>query len=201
MTVRDLVRALVPCLLALSGCALLGKNEPLELSYYSPVLVAASAAAPPAAPPDGGPLNLRMVEAGDHLGELMVYRTSKVEYGFYEARRWTERPSNYLRRALERALFEEGGRRHSSSSRAPTLEVELTAFEEVVGPRPAGRVALVLTLRDGEGRGLVQRTIEVTRAADGDDPEAVVTALGLALREAVDEVVRGIDEQAPSPAK
>lgn len=194
MTVRDLVVLVV---LALSGCALLGKNEPFEPSYYSPVLVTASAAGPEAPALDGAPLHLRSVEASDHLAERLVFRGSAVEYGFYETRRWTERPSDYLRRSLERALFESGARRRTSSSRATTLEVELTAFEEVVGPPVTVRVALVLTLTDGEGLGLVQRTLEVTRRADGDDAEAVVTALGLALRQVVDEAVRVVDAHAP----
>jgi uncharacterized lipoprotein YmbA len=202
VTVRDLCLLVsASTVLATAGCALLGKNEPLTVSYYSPALVAepAGASPPPAASPSpGAPLHLRVVDSGDHLGPLLVYRTSDVAYGFYETRRWTEEPSVYLRRLLERALFEEGGRRRAPPSRAPTLEVELTAFEEVTGEPPTARVALVVGLTDEEGQGLAQRTIEVTRVADGDDPEEVVTALALALREAVDEVVRVADAQGPA---
>lgn len=88
-----------------SGCLLLSRGAPLGPHYYDPE--------PPrrVAPTSGSPtcaLELGDVDANDDLGQSIAFRRSRYEVGYYDTRRWTESPDNYLRRALVRALFDEG---------------------------------------------------------------------------------------------
>jgi cholesterol transport system auxiliary component len=177
-------------LAALSGCALTSKATAIQPRYFSPEL---AAPAPRAAPPETDPLELRVgtIEAASHLEERMAYRVHVSELGYRDDRRWSERPEEYVRRALERELFE---RLHVSrvlSGAATTLDVELIAFEEVREPAPHVRLALVFRLHD-DRRVSLERSLVVERPlpADGDVDHAqrVASALGAALAQAVAEV-------------
>src|SRR5688572_26651074 len=96
----------IACLL--SGCALLGKSEAFVPRYFSPDTSShGKPKAASAARADGALLKLGRITAASYLGERIVFRDSNYELNFYEERRWTERPEDYLRRALSRALFEE----------------------------------------------------------------------------------------------
>src|SRR4051794_38545045 len=62
-----------------------------------------------ARPPDGGsprdlPLYLGRVGSSSYLRERVVFRDPDHKVGFYEDRRWTERPEAYVQRARERRL-------------------------------------------------------------------------------------------------
>jgi len=121
----------------------------------------------------------------------MVYRDSSHEFGFYEDRRWTERPEVYLQRALEASLFEDGGMRRSLSSTAPTLTVDLVEFEEVRGSAPHVRLRVTYALHD-EQNVFFERTAAIERplegGADAARADRVAVALGEALQEAVTRV-------------
>jgi cholesterol transport system auxiliary component len=189
---------------ALAGCALLGKNEPVVPRYFTPEYDGDAAAAPARS---GVRLRLGRVEGWSHLRERMVSRNSAREVFFSENRRWTERPEVYLRRALARTLFEERGVVQALSGRAVTLEVELIAFEEVEEPHQA-RLQARLVLRD-DRTGLLEETIAVeqpvARSEEADPAPAVVEALSRALHAGVtriaDRVVAKLAEQAPEAAK
>ena len=186
----SLSSVLLFCLLP-SGCALLTKSEPVVPRYFSPEL----AESPPRAKkaPDGSKLSLRLGRVGgsSYLKERMVYRDSNHEFGFYEDRRWTERPEVYLQRALETSLFEAGGMRRSLSSTAPTLTAELVEFEEVRGPVPHVRLRVTYALHD-EQIVFFERTVAFERPLGGGleaaRPDRVAAALGDALEEAVSRV-------------
>jgi cholesterol transport system auxiliary component len=171
---------------ALAGCALLGKNEPLVPRYFTPEY-------------DGdatgtrvrSDLQLRLgrVEGWSHLRERMAVRNSSRELSYYEDRHWTERPEIYLRRALSRTLFEERGVAASLSSRGVTLDVELIAFEEVAQPHLA-RMQVLVVLRDDRA-GVLDETITVEQEVEAgqlDAPRAVVEALSQALRTGVTRI-------------
>ena len=185
--------------LAVAGCALLGKNEPLVPRYFTPEY---EGDVPAAKRRSDLQLRLGRIEGWSHLRERMV-RNANRELFYYEDRRWTERPEIYLRRALSRALFEERGVIESLSSRAVTLDVELIAFEEIEQPHQA-RMQALLTLRD-DRTGLFEETITVERpVAKVTGPEqarAVADALSQALHEGVtriaDRVLVKLDGQAP----
>lgn len=189
--------------LALSGCALLGKSDPVVPRYYAPDAGAATAATGVRAEPSSLRLRLGRVEGWSNLRERMPLRTAEGEYVFREDRRWTERPEVYLRSALAHTLFDERGLVEVLSGRAPTLEVELTAFEEVERPHQA-RLRARLLLHD-QRVGLLDEsvTVEVPIATSDQAGEAgaVVEAMSAALRAGVgliaDRVVERLNRQAP----
>jgi cholesterol transport system auxiliary component len=197
------------------GCALLGKSEVLGPRYFSPEGVSSRAAARSSAPSVASGLELRLgrITAAPYLDERIVFRDSSYELGFYEERRWTERPESYLRRALSRSLFEELGVRRIVSGAGPTLEVELSEFAELRGARPVARVRATYMLY---GNRLVQReatvTVELPIAASSsqrESPEptvrAMTEALSLAVRQIVEQAVAELRalpvEERVSPAR
>jgi len=181
---------LVAGALALAGCALLGKSDPVVWRYFSPEYDGAPAAAPPLPGPQ---LRLGRVQAWPHLRERMVVRRADRELSYREDRRWTERPEVYLRRALSRTLFEERGLIESLSGRAVTLEVELLAFEEVVQPRRARWQAHFL-LRDDHLALLAGTVAEERPVGDGEEAAALAEALSQAMRAGVTRIADRVVE-------
>jgi len=181
---------------ALSGCALLGKNDPHVPRYFTPEY---DGDAPAATVRSDLQLRLGRVEGWSHVRERLATRNSARELFYYDDWRWTERPEIYLRRALSRALFEERGVVESLSGRA--------AFEEIEQPHKA-RMQALLVLSD-ERLGLLEETITVEQPVakmEGADPtRAVVDAFSQALHAGVtriaDRVVGKLSEQAPHAAR
>ena len=187
-------RLLLMGALALSGCALLGKSDPLVPRYFSPEYDADPAAA---RAPGGLQLRLGQVQGWPHLRERMVVRSSDRERSFREDWRWTEWPEVYLRRALARTLFEERGLVESLSGRAVTLEVELLAFEELAAPRRV-RLQARLLLRD-DRLALLAETITVEQPVEAGGPAdptgGVVEAFSRALRMGVTRLADRVVER------
>lgn len=183
-------------LLALSAqaCALSSKGEPLSPRYFSPDLGQSSTAAR-AAP--GVPLELRLGQMGaaSYLEERIAYRLSEAELGYYDDRRWTEPPEEFLRRALGRALFEDRGLRRVVSGLAPTLDVELVSFEELRYGASRARVTLRFALAD-ERHVLLERVLTVEQPiAEGEAkaaPVRVAVAMSKALSRAVADVADAV---------
>jgi cholesterol transport system auxiliary component len=182
------------------SCALTSKAEALSPRYFNPRLASggrSEAAAPPFE------LRLGQVSSASHLDERISYRISAAEVGFYEDRRWTEIPEAFLRRALERELFEERRLSRVVSGVAPVLDVELTSLEEVRGNPSKARVTLTVSLRD-ERRSLLERSVEleqpVGEQAGADPAQQLAQALAVILARAVetvgDEVVGKLREAA-----
>ena len=184
---------------ALSGCALLGKNDPHVPRYFTPEY---EGDAPTAPVRSDLQLRLGRVEGWSHVREQLATRNSARELFYREDRRWTERPEIYLRRALSRALFEERGVVESLSGRGVTVDVELIAFEEIEQPHKA-RMQALLVLRD-DRIGLLTETVTVERPVgksnEADQARAVVDALSQALQAGVtriaDRVVAKLSERA-----
>ena len=183
---------LVLLLACTSACALLGKADALDPRYFDPGTAEHSKSQPP--PRKDEPalpaVRLGRVVASEHLKERLVYRTSNEEIKFYEDRRWTEQPESYLRRALARALFEDSGIRQVVSGAGPTLEAEMTAFEEVRAPKPYVRVSITVVVHD-DSIARLRHTFTVDKPLDaGGAPDQIVKALGLALTEVTDEIAK-----------
>jgi cholesterol transport system auxiliary component len=204
---RTPLRALLPCAVALlvAGCALTSKSEPSTPRYFSPERPGevARSAPPPASP--AAELRLGHVSGASDLDERLVYRDSDYELGYYQERRWTESPEQYLKRRMARVLFEERGLRHVVGGAAPTLELELLAFEEIRAPKPLARVRVTVRLHD-------QRAVrwEETLTVDqpvplggpgkaGDAADATVEALGTALRAVVDRIADRVVTELGTP--
>jgi cholesterol transport system auxiliary component len=184
--------------LLLAGCALPGKGEALEPRYFDvdggPARGAREAPAcgrPPAGPAPA--LRLARVRSGADLRERIALRRSDFEVGYYEDRRWTDKPEAFLRRALTRALYEECGLERSVQPGGPSLEVELTAFEEVRAPRHLARVRAAAFFYD-ERRVRFERTLTAERpvAPGGDEADAVARAMAGALDDLVRRLARDV---------
>lgn len=188
--------------LFIAGCALTSKSDPIESRFFSPDLSTArvrvtsadgAAKAKAAGSEDGtGGVELRMgrVLAAAHLREKIAQRTSGHELTFYEERRWTERPDAYLRRALEQSLFESGAFVRVVSGDAPTLEVELLAFQEAKSPHVA---ELRFVVRVFDGRTVRwEETISVDEKLTGNEQEELASALGRALVAGSDRVTQNL---------
>jgi cholesterol transport system auxiliary component len=181
-------------LLALGGCALLGKADALTPRYFSPDLSGAGRASgsSPTSPHGATTAELRLgrITAASHLGERIVFRDSKYELNFYEGRRWSEEPEAFLRRALAQSLFEEHGLRRIISGTGPTLDVELTEFAELKRSPPVARVAATYVLFDSR---VVRReatlAVELPVAGGKDAAEVLVRTLSLALDQIVERIV------------
>lgn len=179
-------------LLWLGGCALLSKSEPLEWRYFEVSDAPSHEGASKASGGEQGQrLRLGLVKASHHLDTRMVSRTGAHELTYYEDLRWTEEPDEFVRRALTRNLYERAGLSRVVSGIAPTLEVELTAFEEIKdGGKRRAHVVLLTVLHDDRLQ-LSQHTVEVesdVKAGEGDEAQALVAALGRALGKAAAQV-------------
>lgn len=191
MNIRAALATMV-LLSATAGCALTGKGDPVIIHYYSPEPASAKARRPAQAPEESGPtLRLGRVAGGSYLEDKIAYRSSEHEIGFYDEHRWTEEPAEYLERALARELFETRGLTRVVSGRAPTLEVELVSFEEVMVPRHLARVRLILVLHDERDVGL-QETLTFERPLPD---KATVSTLAGALGAAMNEAVASVGER------
>lgn len=176
-----------------AGCALTSKAPPLEIRYFSPqpahpVKTATGTLA--------GRLRLDRVTAASHLRSEIAHRRSPVELELSDTQRWAEDPEDYARRSLEQALFARGIELAVTGD-APSLNVEVTGFEDVVrGGRHFGRVQLRYRLED-DVRVVAEDTVTVERPSAGPDITQVVTAIGDALAAASVEVA---DRLAPRVA-
>jgi cholesterol transport system auxiliary component len=190
--------------LTTAGCALTSKSAPIAPRYFSPERPADATRS--SAKPPGAPLELRLgrITSSSHLDERLVFRDSDYELGYYEERRWTEDPEEYLRRRLGRVLFEERGLRHVIGGMALTLEVELTAFEEIRVPKRVARVQLTARLQDARlVRWEETLTVDQPIAEDskGDVADGMVSAIGTALGSVVDRIAdRVVTELTAIPA-
>lgn len=184
--------------LTVSGCALTSKSEVVEVRYFTPertmpaptpTLTSANAGME-AAP---APIDLRLakVTSGPHLRERIAYREANHEIGYYDDRRWTERPDAYVRRALEHRLFEDAAFRRVLGGTAPALDIEVLAFDEIRTPTGrAARVSIRMVLfRDRVVLKEDTITIDVPVPATKDPgvPE-IVAALSTALDFATTQV-------------
>jgi cholesterol transport system auxiliary component len=207
---RPCIRALAllaPGLLAVlyGGCALTSKADAQAPRFFS---LETRAPAPELPEPAGTPLELRLgqVDAAAHLEERIAYRLRGTELAYYDDRRWTEEPEQYLRRALERELFERRHIRRVVSGAGATLDVELTAFEELRGPPARVRLALSYTLHDARQSSLERSLVIERPLSTADDPDvtqrvavALTSALSAAVAQMGEEVADQISLPAPVP--
>jgi ABC-type uncharacterized transport system auxiliary subunit len=167
--------------------------------YYAPPSALAGAEDPvPVQSRSARPLRLGRVYAAAYLTEQMVWRSSDVEYGLYEQRRWTDFPSSYLKRALVQALDRTGAVRRVDVGGVPTLDVELVAFDEVLMPAHEAAVAAVASLRAADQSAIFDRTFAVRRSIPDDAPASVARAMGAALDDVVQQIATQVAAQLPA---
>jgi cholesterol transport system auxiliary component len=183
--------AIVALAIGACSCALGSRGAVLSVRYFSP---AAPSAAPVAAAPSKPVVRLGRVRGAQHLRERIAHRESPYEVGFYDDREWTERPEDYVRRALARKLFEERGFARATGRAAPTLDVEVLGFEEIrMAPVHAARVELRYQL-ENDGAVLEERTVTIDRAVPDGGFENFVAAISAALDTAAARIADRIVE-------
>jgi cholesterol transport system auxiliary component len=188
--------------LGTSACALTSKAELVPVRYFSP-----ESQMKRPEHPDGGaavrvaltapPLELRLgrVSSGANLRERIVYRDAAYELGYYEELRWTERPEAYVRRALGRSLFEQHGLHRVLTGSAPTLDIEVVAFDDIrLTTGRSARVQLRGVLYDDDGA-LFEDTLTVERpVASGTGAiEDMVAAMAAALDAATEQLTAKVE--------
>ncbi len=189
----------------LSGCALTSKATPFDIREFTPDATGPARPSESLVTADGAELRIGRIRSTANLRRHIVYRVSEVEVGEYPGWQWTENPEEYVRRGVTRALFEQRGLAQTVSGPHPTLDLELTAFEEVRrGSARLGRVQVSFVLFDGHH---VLDSGEVTVERPAEDAEigsvvvAVSEALGLATNQLADRVAAKLaDREKPAPA-
>jgi ABC-type uncharacterized transport system auxiliary subunit len=186
------MRTFVPLVLVLAAGCLLRTSEPPRFfrpessAIDGPVEVDPGTSATAAVP-----VRLRSVEAGPFLRERIVWRTSAVEYGQYEQRRWRELPAVYVERALSTALLATPGVRLSDDLHASALRAEVVAFDEVLVPAHVASVGIEVSLHDGARR-LLEHTFTADVPIVDDDPISMARAMGHALDDVSSQVARSV---------
>lgn len=184
--------------LALSACSFFGKQEPMHPRFYDPEPHPTSGSA---RPEGGKSLRLGHVLGASHLRERIAYHATQHEFGFYDRRRWTERPENYVRRELARELFERRGLTQIVSGAAPTLELELTDFSELREPLHAVRIEARVLLVDARNVRFEHTFVAELPVQKSDDEFAgVPAALGEALSHLVAEIGERVAKELPVAA-
>jgi cholesterol transport system auxiliary component len=193
---RSAVGSVCAAGLALSGCALVSRGDTLHMRYFTLDSPSAHQTAQPAhAHAGSNELELRLgrIDASGGLDQQLAVRTGANELSYRDEERWTERPAQYVRRGLERALFQERGLTRAYSGDAPTLDVELVELEVELAPTPKARVRLLSHLHDHR-RGLCDETQAQEQSVAGKSEvqaEVVaqsVAALSSALQQTIDRI-------------
>jgi cholesterol transport system auxiliary component len=174
----------------LGACALVSRGETLQVRYYT---LDDRAAEHAAGAKSELALRLGRVDASGGLGEQIAVRKGTHEISYREDQRWTERPAQFVRRELERALFSERGLTRSYSGHTPQMEVELIELELVQADQKAqARVRLTAQIRD-DRRSLCHDNFESQLPIEADpraDMEKSVAALASALHQTVEQVAK-----------
>ena len=183
--------ALLVSLSPASGCALLTRGASIDTRWYTPELAQPGGGS--AERQEAGALRLGRVTSGADLGLRIAYGDGLYRVGYYEGLRWTERPEQYVRRAIGRSLFEQGPFRRTLSVAAATLDVEVVEFEEVKAPtRHAARISLRVVLSTDHV--LLERTVAVSREVAGSLFDGFVAAMSQALEASATEIARDVGD-------
>lgn len=176
------------CLLA--GCWLTSSSAPVERRYFSP-----PSGERVTAPRAHVRLRLGRVSAAAHLRARIAHRRSAVELELSDTLRWTEAPADYVRRAVADALFGARGLDQAVTGEAPTLSIEVVAFEHVErAGQHFGRVQLRYAIDDDRDV-WAEQVVTVERPARSGEIAVVVQAIGEALRVASLELADRVAER------
>ncbi len=186
----SLARALVTGLaVSCSACALTSRGEILDVRWFTPEHAHAQAEA--ASPAPSVALRFARVRSGPDLGQRIVHGDGAFEVSYYEDLQWTERPELYVRRALDRTLFEDRRFQRVLGGDAPGLDAEVLVFEEVkTSSMHAARIVLRIVLSTDHV--LFEDTVGVVEQVTGNRFEDVVAAMARALEAASLEVARRV---------
>ncbi len=183
---------LLACVACLAGCSLVSRAPPMEVRYFSPEPATSADADPPPPAGDPPPLQLGDLRAGANLRERIVYRKSPVEVGKYQSLRWTDDPVVYVRHSLSRALFARHRADQVLGGPAPSLDVDVLAFEVRQHDGAwSGRVQLHYRLRQASSV-MAEGVITREQPAAATDFDGAVAAVGVAMDAATEKVAADV---------
>lgn len=169
--------------LAMSGCALLGTNQPDRIFTLTPLPVTGAQSALHVTVSE--PVALRVLDS-----ERIAYRESPEEYEYYSGVEWADRAPALLQHVLIASLRNAAGIQASSdelgNAGAPVTE-SLENFE--VEPGNLVHVALDVTYQGHTGR------FEQTRQAASDKMTDLVSAFDVATGTVMRQIVQFIAGQ------
>ena len=175
----------IPAVAPAVGCALTSRGEDVHVVWYTPERTYRSVGI--AELQRTCPLRFGRVTSGADLGPRIAFGDGMYKVEYYEARRWTERPEHFVRRAAQRALFEEGMFQRTLSAGAPTVDLELIDFEEInASALHAARVAVRVVVTSD--RRIFEHTVETRHSVGGPSFNDFVAAMAAALEEAARQV-------------
>jgi uncharacterized lipoprotein YmbA len=192
-------RVIVLVLTLAAGCLARNAAEPRFFRPDSTLLRDAQGGDWPALSGLARVVRIRAVDGESYLRERVVWRVSPVEYGFYEQRRWHERPTSYIERALEAAFRKSARVRLSDDLRVPSLRITVTAFDDVLAPTHVALVEATASLRDPHGQLLLERTFSAEVAIADDNPATMARAMGGALDAVATQIADAIADAASPP--
>jgi len=179
---------------ALSACALFRRPDAPRFFDPEPAARArASAESAGATTVVKVPVRLGPIRSSSYRRDRIVWRASEVELGIYEDRRWTDLPSHYVERALERELYERRGISRTGAHPAVTLLADVVAFDDVVAPTREAYVAIFVTVVAPDQRQLLAREFTARSPIADGDPASLARAMGVALDDCVDQVVSAVE--------
>lgn len=192
-------RAALACallaLLALPGCGILPKREPIAI--YEPARPSGAMPASTMPPATWSLIVARPVASGLLDNDRIAVRPAPGEISVYKAAAWTETAPELVHNALLRR-FEDSGRilsvaRPGSGVRGQfQLQTDLRVFESVYvsAGRPEAQVEVYARLvKTADGEVVAARTFRETEAAANENLSSVVDAFGLALNRTTDQIV------------
>ena len=178
----------------LSACALFSHSDAPRFFDPEPAARERAAADPAGATTSVKvPVRLGPVQSSSFRRDRIVWRSSEVELGFYEQRRWTDLPSHYVERALARELYERRGISRTGAKPAVTLLADVVAFDDVIAPAREAYVAIFVSLVATDQRQLLVREFTARSPIADGDPASVARAMGVALDDCVRQIVSAVE--------
>lgn len=178
-------RRLVPAVLLFATGCLSGPDEVKFVRFFRPE---ATVPAEVARASERAPLVVRRVAAAGHLREPIAWVKDEIEIGHYDELRWSETPQRFVERMLDEALFARRGIVEGAGG--DSIDVDVTAFEQVLGEASRAKVALRVIL---EGRtGTLRREFSREEPLPDASPESLARAIGRALSAAIEETAEWV---------
>jgi ABC-type uncharacterized transport system auxiliary subunit len=116
----------------------------------------------------------------------MVWRLSDVELFIEEQENWGASPTELVTSALESALFETGSFFTATELAAPTLSLDIKAFEGSYGSPDTARLEVFAVHDTGEV--VRQRMFSASSPLESRDAEELARGMGLALHKLCEEL-------------
>ena len=175
-------RTFLTVLVAFTLCSCLSQSVPPQVRWFLPEVPSTQ----PHSTEYSQPLRVLPLTASSHLRRGMVWRLSDVELFIEEQENWGGMPTEIVGLAIQAALFESGAFVSAIELDAPTLALEVRAFEGAYGSPDSALLEVFAVYEAGD---LVhQRAFRTAMPLESREAEELARAMGLALQQLATEV-------------